>query len=103
MSEKSGGNVVDSVLGVVRELNVVGLPAVLWTVVVCTALLKGENATLSWMWKDLYRTWLGLFGLWAAATAGLSVYRRFSKQLNPVPVIAEPRPPVAVVERVANE
>jgi hypothetical protein len=103
MSEKSGGNVVDSALGLLRELNVVGLPAVLWTVVVCAALMKGDHATLIWMWPDLYRTWLVLFGLWALATGGISFYQRWSKERGPIPVIAEPRSPVAVVERAVNE
>jgi hypothetical protein len=102
MSERSTGHpVVDSIVGVIRELNVTGLPIVLWTVVVCAALLKGEYAALALLWPDLFTNWVALRCLWGAARAVFAVARWFVARRAPVPVIAEPRA-VAVVERAAN-
>lgn len=90
MSEKASNSTIDSVAHIVRELKVGGLPAVAWTVVVCCALLKQDNAVLQWLWPQLFKTWLVLIGLWAVASGGLSLVEWWRRRTGPVPTIATP-------------
>jgi hypothetical protein len=90
MSEQPHRNPVDSVAAVVRELNVIGLPTVLWTVIFCTALLKSDGQTMSWMFKYLIRTWFVLLAFWGISTAVVAGFRsREKKLLFPVAVSDE--------------
>jgi hypothetical protein len=87
MSEHSPRNSVDSVTALVRELNVIGLPAVLWTVIFCTALLKSDGTTMSWMFKYLIRTWFGLLAFWGVSAGVVAAFRsREKKHLVPIAV-----------------
>jgi hypothetical protein len=108
MSERaSGGGTIESLAQLIRELKFGGLPAVAWTVIVCTALLKQDGATLRWLWPELFRVWAILVGGWAAVTASTAVWAFFRERRRLVPVVVqrpvrvEPGandPPVAVNE-----
>ncbi len=68
MSDRPAAGALDAAAQIVRHLSVAGLPTVLWTVIVCTALLKGDKDTIKYLWPYLYLIWLGLLAFWVLAT-----------------------------------
>jgi hypothetical protein len=104
VTEKGSGNTtIDSIGHIVRELKMGGLPAVAWTFVVCTAVLKQDGETLRWLWPKLYDTWVILIAAWAGFSALLSLAAWIQKRRELVPVIANPQSRVAPApERAAN-
>jgi hypothetical protein len=80
------GRTADAAAQVVRDHGPMGLPAVLWTLVVFAALWRGDAATLHELWPYLFWTWIGLIGMTVASAIGLSVLR--SRAPRKVPHVA---------------
>jgi len=76
-----------SVGHVVRELRPVGIATVMWTVVVCTALLHCTPDVLREFWPYLYRTWIGLVVAHAIAAAAVALWERNARPAT-TPVIS---------------
>jgi hypothetical protein len=101
----SGNGTVDSIVRLVQHINLGGLPAVAWTLVVCVALWKQDGATLKWLWPELLRVWTILVGFWVVYTWGAMIVEALRKRRELVPVVAHavPRIPSADAEQIVTE
>lgn len=100
----ASGGTVGSVVELVKHINLGGLPAVAWTLVICVALWKQDGTTLKWLWPDLFWIWKILIGIWAAYTALAEIIAYVRRRSELVPVVAEPGPRIAPApERAVND
>jgi hypothetical protein len=81
-------------LRVIERIGVCGILPVLWTAVVCFALVRGDLAVVQYLWKDLLDVWLGLAGL--AVVSVIVVGKATSREARNQPaLVPRAKPPAA--------
>lgn len=81
---------VQSVSHVVKELRPVGIATVMWTTVLCFAVIHLPQATLEKLWPQLYLTWIGLVVAHAVLAAGVAVWERPLKRKSKPEIATTP-------------
>jgi hypothetical protein len=80
---------VGIVAKVLYKIGPVGMLSILWSAIVCVALLKADNITLERIWNRLYWTWLTIGMIWSATAIIGALAERKAARSALTPEIAE--------------
>lgn len=92
MSENGVGTAIRAVPEILARLGFGGVALVLWTAVLCAALVSVAEPPLMQLWTYLYWTWVALAAVWFLGWA-VAVWR--ARGATP-PTPTNPSPPVAM-------